>query len=188
MPDNVPCTDTDCRVKNPRELVYTTTMTTTTRPAGWLEWTEWSDCSATCGSGQTSRSRACLSYTGDESLVCEGYTGSDELDVKECKLETCTSGDGMVTSETSKAHEACVEDNLFLSRYAQSVTLNGEIINANNSDSVGYGTWRMTTAQLNETLTSPATLVNSDCLTNNLITNVNVSFSRQYPCILFCVF
>ena len=174
MPDILPCAGAECRVKNPRELVYTTTTTTTTRAAGWLEWTEWSDCSATCGSGQISRSRVCFSYSGNESLVCGGYTGSDELDVRECTLDACTSGVEMVTSVTSKAHESCLEDNLFLSRYAQSVTLNGATINANGSSSLGYGTWRLTATQLNETLLS-TTQHDNDCLTDNLITNVNVS-------------
>ena len=37
-----------------------------------------------------------------------------------------------------------MEDNLFLDRYAQSVTDNGETINANDSVVVGYGVWRLT--------------------------------------------
>ena len=35
-----------------------------------------------------------------------------------------------------------LKDNLFLDRYAQSVTENGENINANDSISTGYGVWR----------------------------------------------
>ena len=37
-----------------------------------------------------------------------------------------------------------LKDNLFLDRYAQSVTENGEIINANDTNVIGYGVWRLT--------------------------------------------
>ena len=37
-----------------------------------------------------------------------------------------------------------LEDNLFLDRYAQSITENGETINADNSTIPGYGVWRLT--------------------------------------------
>ena len=37
-----------------------------------------------------------------------------------------------------------LEDNLFLDRYAQSVTENGETINTDNSTIPGYGVWRLT--------------------------------------------
>ena len=36
-----------------------------------------------------------------------------------------------------------LEDNLFLDRYAQSVTENGDTINANSSLETGYGVWRL---------------------------------------------
>ena len=163
-----------------------TTESTTTTPAGWegwLEWTEWSDCSSTCGPGQVSRSRVCVSYSGNEAIVCDGYTGSDGLDVQECQLVVCTSGAEMVTSETAKAQEAGVEDNLFLGRYAQSVTLNGETVNAENSDSIGYGTWRMTDAQFTEILPMTNVVKRINSITNNLISNVNVSYStNRFAC------
>ena len=37
-----------------------------------------------------------------------------------------------------------LKDNLFLDRYAQSVTENGETINANDTGVTGYGVWRLT--------------------------------------------
>ena len=37
-----------------------------------------------------------------------------------------------------------LKDNLFLDRYAQSVTENGEQINTNDSSIIGYGVWRLT--------------------------------------------
>ena len=37
-----------------------------------------------------------------------------------------------------------LEDNLFLDRYAQSVTENGEVINADDAVVPGYGVWRLT--------------------------------------------
>ena len=45
-----------------------------------------------------------------------------------------------------------LEDNLFLDRYAQSVTDNGETINANETDEIGYGIWRLTETQFEKIL------------------------------------
>ena len=43
-----------------------------------------------------------------------------------------------------------LEDNLFLDRYAQSVTDNGNTINLNGTGSIGYGVWRLTEADFNQ--------------------------------------
>merc|ERR1711935_158865 len=142
-------------------------------PEGWLNWTEWTGCSSTCGIGQTVRSRQCVSYTpGKETIICDGYVGSDELEVQDCTLKVCITGDNMVMEETDKAVEAGIEDNLFLSRYAQAVTLNGEQINPDDSNSIGYGTWRLTGDQLNEIL--PSSFKRSGSITDNLTSNVNL--------------
>ena len=162
-------------------------------PEGWLDWTEWTDCSSTCGLGQLVRSRKCVSHSpGNETVVCDGYVGSDELEVQDCTLEVCITGDNMVMEETDKAVEAGIEDNLFLSRYAQAVTLNGEQINPDNSSSKGYGTWRLTSDQLNEVL--PSSELSSArsvvSITNNLISNVNVSLVTEnilFTSVLVCV-
>ena len=45
-----------------------------------------------------------------------------------------------------------LKDNLFLDRYAQSVTLNGEEINSENSTEEGYGVWRLTRADYEKIL------------------------------------
>ena len=50
----------------------------------------------------------------------------------------------MINTEVEKATRAGIEHNLFLNRYPQSVTLNGEAINENASKTEGYGAWRMT--------------------------------------------
>ena len=43
-------------------------------------------------------------YTpGNEVNECEGYTGSDQLEVLDCTLEECISGDDMVLDESDKA-------------------------------------------------------------------------------------
>ena len=39
-------------------------------PEGWLSWTEWTECSSTCGIGKIVRSRKCVSHTpGSETTV-----------------------------------------------------------------------------------------------------------------------
>ena len=45
-----------------------------------------------------------------------------------------------------------LKDNLFLDRYAQSVTLNGEEINSENATEEGYGVWRLTRADFEKIL------------------------------------
>lgn len=44
------------------------------------------------------------------------------------------------------------EDNLFLDRYASSVTNNGEDINLNATQEPGYGVWRLTGTDFNQIL------------------------------------
>ena len=119
------------------------------------------------------RSRQCITHVpGEETKVCEGYKGHDEVEVKSCTLDTCLSGETMVNDETDKANEAGVEDNLFLSRYSRAVTLNGERINM-EGETNGYGTWRLTKEQLMEIV--PTKIAASNSITDNLISNVNVS-------------
>ena len=45
-----------------------------------------------------------------------------------------------------------LKDNLFLDRYAQSVTLNGKTINADGASAEGYGVWRLTRADYDRIL------------------------------------
>ncbi|XP_059097746.1 coadhesin-like isoform X2 [Tigriopus californicus] len=53
------------------------------RFGGWAEWSEWSICSKTCGSGQKTRSRTCDSDQPD--LYCKGGTTS----VRYCLVVSC---------------------------------------------------------------------------------------------------
>ena len=45
-----------------------------------------------------------------------------------------------------------LQDNLFLDRYAHSVTNNGEIINQNSTEDIGYGVWRLTKSDFDQIL------------------------------------
>ena len=155
-------------------LPKTTTEPIPTPPAqGWLDWSEWTDCSVSCGLGQIVRSRQCVSYIpGNETNVCEGYGGSDEVEVQDCSLDTCSSGYNMIRQETDKANDHGVVDNLFLNRYPQVVTLNGENIDAENSTSNGYGAWRLTADQFEEIISEPT--LETKSISSSLISNVNV--------------
>ena len=153
------------------------TIPPTTVPfEGWSNWSTWTDCSVSCGAGQVARSRKCTSYVpGDEIKACEGYSGSDEIEVADCAFNTCKSGYRMIRLETDKANDHGVIDNLFLSRYPQVVTSNGEVINSDNVSSTGYGAWRLTRYQFEEII-SASTLATKS-ISNNLISNVNVSLT-----------
>ena len=49
-----------------------------------------------------------------------------------------------------------LEDNLFLDRYAESVTMNGQQINAPNATEMGYGIWRLTQRDIEKLIAKPA--------------------------------
>ena len=64
-----------------------------------------------------------------------------------------------------------LKDNLFLDRYAQSVTLNGETINADGAAAEGYGAWRLTRADYDRILSgkrqrNSKTSINTDFFNN----------------------
>merc|ERR1712147_504742 len=102
---------------------------------GWSDWTEWSDCSTTCGPGQKYRSRVCVSYSENDATVCKG--GSGGIDVQQCQLSVCTGNKETVKSEKVKANDAGQSgelDSVIQGHYVQSTTLNGETINAESND------------------------------------------------------
>ena len=51
-----------------------------------------------------------------------------------------------VVTETARSlrERLDLEDNLFLDRYAHSVTDHGQIVNVNATEEIGYGIWRLT--------------------------------------------
>ena len=62
-----------------------------------------------------------------------------------------------------------LKDNLFLDRYAQSVTLNGQEINSENSAEEGFGVWRLTRADFEKVLNGKrmkSSSINSDYYNN----------------------
>ena len=110
---------------------------------GWADWSEWSRCSATCDQGQRSRMRLCSDGKGGtgNAYDCPG----DAVDHELCKLTKCLSGRAMVKSTCINLRKSLnITDNLFCDRYAQSVTLNGEVINSPDAAEKGYGVWRLT--------------------------------------------
>lgn len=109
----------------------------------WGDWTEWSRCTSTCGKGQRSRIRFCgngKNHNRNE-INCRGE--SEEIEI--CHLVKCLSGRSMVKSICTHLRQSLnMTDNLFCDRYAQSVTLNGNVINSVGAVERGYGVWRLT--------------------------------------------
>ena len=54
----------------------------------WLEWTTWSDCPVTCGTGQLTRERGCLNDTS----LCLMYSNEGELaeETLDCNTKPCS--------------------------------------------------------------------------------------------------
>ena len=113
---------------------------------GWCEWSQWSSCTHSCGNGQKSRLRSCSNEQGvierrSNVIQCEG----DAVEVTPCNEGYCQTGLRVVTETARNLRERLdLEDNLFLDRYAHSVTNHGEIINKNATVEIGYGIWRLT--------------------------------------------
>lgn len=138
----------------------------------------------TCGDGEIVRSRECIVYEpGTESMLCENYNGSDEVEVQVCGKAPCTTGDDMVDVETEKARDAGVEDNLFLSRYSQAVTLNGQSINTDSSTTTGFGTWRLREDQFAELLAVPNTKTYSRTISTKLLENYKTICGTEHASI-----
>ena len=134
---------------------------------GWQEWSTWSECSLTCGQGSRTRSRTCrVEQCGSESLHCDGYPNG-QIESARCIHEDCATGMSLVYAITKQLRQKGVEDFLFLNRYAAAVTDFGNVINANGSDTVGYGLWRLTETNLGSLLVYRTT---------QLEDNINVSF------------
>ena len=111
---------------------------------GWGEWSAYSSCTVSCGEGQRSRLRFCSNGEGGIDQSAEGCEG-DASEVISCNDGQCQSGSTLVIDIAKNLREKIdLEDNLFLDRYAQSVTENGEVINTNDSAVPGYGVWRLT--------------------------------------------
>ena len=155
----------------------TTLPTTTPDMSGWGEWLEWSGCTVTCGKGQRSKIRLCSDDTdgiGDE-RDCPG----DSHRIEECTNEKCLAGQKLTTGISQDLRKnILLQDNLFLDRYAQSVTLYGEIINADGASVPGYGIWRLTRADYEKvlngkrrrfTINEKSSEINSDFFQNILL-------------------
>ena len=71
-----------------------------------------------------------------------------------------------------------LEDNLFLDRYAQSVTENGEVINADDAVVPGYGVWRLTEDDFAGILAASGRtatkLAASTSISSNLFSNIEL--------------
>ena len=108
-------------------------------------------------------------------LCYEGYRNSDEVQSKDCHLDQCQSGRISVQDVTRKARASGVDDKLFLDRYAAAVTLNGEVVNAANATTQGFGIWRMTEVQFSSIITRKSRTDQSH-ISDDLVSNVNVCY------------
>ena len=145
-------------------IITTTTKTTVTTTSavskcpsgitGWCKWSAWSSCTHSCGSGEKSRLRSCSNEQGgiekrSNVIQCEG----DAVEVSVCNEGQCRFGLKTVTETARKLRKQLnLEDNLFLDRYAQSVTDNGQIVNVNSTGEIGYGIWRLTEDEFDQIL------------------------------------
>ena len=63
----------------------------------------------------------------------------------------CQTGLNVVTETARSLRKRLdLEDNLFLDRYAHSVTDHGEIVNVNATVEIGYGIWRLTEVEFDQ--------------------------------------
>ena len=53
---------------------------------GWTAWSEWSDCSATCGTGLSLRSRSC---TNPASVAGGSDCAGESVETMECDIASC---------------------------------------------------------------------------------------------------
>ena len=77
----------------------------------WSDWGLWTDCSVTCGEGQTSRSRQCSQPSpAEDGLDCPG----EVIEVKGCQIQSCPTEPGQcltvelssrLSSKVSSFHE-----------------------------------------------------------------------------------
>ncbi|KAK3602307.1 hypothetical protein CHS0354_001743 [Potamilus streckersoni] len=81
---NLPCPTT---TPVPTTVLTTTPSTTTTEgPGVWTEWTQWSDCSASCGSGFRYIARFCIDPSTEiEKHDCSGLA----VDSRSCEVKIC---------------------------------------------------------------------------------------------------
>lgn len=116
----------------------------------WSCWTEWSECSATCGVGVRTRTRECLgqeSCNGPrldretcEMASCESLVGWDtwsrwtpcDGDHQQHRKRTCLQhGSGMCegpTRETRDCLPDCMDNGEFIGRFKKSITIYKKII------------------------------------------------------------
>ena len=129
----------------------------------------------TCGDGQISRSKDCVINEESDIELCN--TDTEDFQVKSCFRDACLTGKVMVSNETEKAVTAGVEDYLFLRRYAQAVTNNGENVNTEDVENVGYGAWRLTSNDFDEILRSESRDLRANTISLSLVFNFNVSIN-----------
>ena len=67
-----------------------------------------------------------------------------------------------VVTETARSlrERLDLEDNLFLDRYAHSVTDHGKIVNVNATGEIGYGIWRLTEVEFDQIFSNKKTANN----------------------------
>ena len=178
-PTTTSTTTTTTTTSSTTTTTTTTTTTSTLVPTAppnviaWGEWSAYSSCTVTCGDGQRSRLRFCSDGQGGIDQNAEGCEG-DASEVISCNEGQCLSGLTLVIDVAKDLREKIdLKDNLFLDRYAQSVTENGETINAVDSVAAGYGVWRLTEDDFVRILSfSREQNSRSSTITNNLFSNI----------------
>ena len=63
------------------------------RPPVWGAWSSWGTCSKSCGGGQRTRTRACISSDPDVTVTLANCTSTpgDHIDSENCNTDVCVS-------------------------------------------------------------------------------------------------
>ena len=71
----------------------------------WTDWSQWSDCTVTCGKGSRQRARTCQSLTSKvDNPKCEGMS----LEMKVCFTARCETGKRSLKTEVGNVARKCL--------------------------------------------------------------------------------
>ncbi|CAF4582030.1 unnamed protein product [Rotaria sp. Silwood1] len=85
----------------------TTSETLTNNGVRWLEWSDWSNCSESCGSGVRVRTRICSSTVIDGSTEPCSFLRGKSFEIESCRNPGCKQADIIMSCTFDLADELC---------------------------------------------------------------------------------